>query len=117
MVRRVTRSNWPEVSTEYVLDAPGGIAPPAPMKTSFTPGSCANADSAGPLFASSAIAATGCDATSPTLQRSAWFEWTTMSGGESGCEPAGVRFVTVTLQARSFLGELPAAGISSAAVA
>jgi hypothetical protein len=60
IVRRLSRSNRLLVWTVYVLDAPGRIAPPDPVKTSCTPGSCGKADSAGVLFASSAIAATGC---------------------------------------------------------
>src|SRR3989442_388032 len=100
MVSTLRRSNLPLVWTVYVRVAPGGIGPPAPVWTLNTPRKPVRADSAGALFASSAIAATGCVAIVPTLQTSTLFEWTTSSGGESGCEPAGVRFAIVTCQVR-----------------
>src|SRR6266508_3962705 len=121
IVRTLSRVKGPLVSTRYVREAPDGMGPPAPVKTSATPGSAPSADSAGPLFASSAIAATGCVAISPTPQTCAWFEWTTKSGGESGCEPGGpgpggVKFVMITRQLRSPPGDEPApAGIRRAA--
>src|SRR5688572_11288199 len=103
MVRTLSRLNFPLVSTVYVRLVPDGIGPPAPVATLFTPSTCGSADSSTLLSASSAIAATPWLAISPTLHTSARLEWTTKSGGESGCDPGapgpgGVRFWIVTRQ-------------------
>jgi hypothetical protein len=103
IVTTESRLNRPDVSTVNDRVVPEGIGPPAPVKTVLTPGTAGSADSSTALFASSAIAATPWLAISPTLHTSACPEWTTKSGGESGCEPGapgpgGVRFVIVTRQ-------------------
>src|SRR5919106_903242 len=107
----VSRLNLPLVWIVNGGAVPDGIGPPAPVKTVRTPASFPRADSAGALFASSAMAATGWLAMPPTLQTSTAFEWTTNSGGDSGCEPGapgpdGVRFRIVT---RQVLVPLPSA--------
>jgi hypothetical protein len=120
IVTTLRRLNRPLVSTVNVRDWPDGIGPPAPVNTLLTPGRVGSADSSTALFASSAMAATPWLAISPTLQTSALPEWTTKSGGDSGCEPGapgpgGVRFETVTCHV--FAALPPSSSSSSSAVA
>src|ERR687891_695392 len=122
IVTMLSRLNLSVVSTVNEREVPDGIGPPAPVNTSRTPRSWASADSAGALFASSAMAATGWLAIPPTLHTSAFFEWTTKSGGESGCEPgtpgpAGVRFSIVTRQVLVSPPPAPAPAVRSAVAA
>src|SRR5918994_5267225 len=94
IVSRVSRSKRPRVSTSKLRDWPDGIGPPGTVNTVATPRTSGRASSGGALLASSAMAATPWLAIEPTLHTSARCEWTTTSGGDSGWDPAGVRFST-----------------------